>query len=162
MDEWCRLYGCRHRLIPIGEKELNGKVENTHKYDDEEFYSQRQYQSFEKLETQTREYNEDWNENRKTKTLGWRSPAGLVEEIKTTILVLRLYALPDPAPTELVEIPAVEITKNHLPAQLITPLDRYLAWMAWDAAQYHKSAPLIVSGMSQIFARSLGDISVSY
>jgi len=41
MDEWCKLYGCRHKLIPIGEKELNGKVENTHKYDDEEFYSQR-------------------------------------------------------------------------------------------------------------------------
>ena len=38
-DRWCEMHGIEHKLIPIGEKELNGKVENSHKYDDEEFYA---------------------------------------------------------------------------------------------------------------------------
>jgi hypothetical protein len=38
--------------------------------------------------------------------------------------------------------------KTQLPAKPTTPLDRYFAWMAWDAAQYPKPSLLIVSGMS--------------
>ena len=40
VDLWCSERGIEHKLIPIGEKELNGKVENTHKWDDREFFSQ--------------------------------------------------------------------------------------------------------------------------
>jgi len=152
MDEWCKLYGCRHKLIPIGQKELNGKVENTHKYDDEEFFSQIQAQSLEELERETKKHNWEWNEKRKTKTLGWRTPSELVEEIKTTIRIVVMFSQKqelehaDPLPTS----PMVQ--KTQFPAKSQKPEDRYFAWMAWEAAQYPKFSLHLVSGMSLIFA----------
>ena len=47
-DRWCVARMITHRLIPIGQKELNGKVENTHKQDDREFYAGKQLKNFEK------------------------------------------------------------------------------------------------------------------
>lgn len=38
MDKWCRDNGIRHRCIPPGEKELNGKVERSHRIDEQFFY----------------------------------------------------------------------------------------------------------------------------
>ena len=38
MDEWCRKNGIRHRCLPPGEKELNGKVERSHRIDEQFFY----------------------------------------------------------------------------------------------------------------------------
>jgi transposase InsO family protein len=38
MDTWCRSQGILHRLIPPGVKELNGKVERSHRIDMQYFY----------------------------------------------------------------------------------------------------------------------------
>lgn len=38
MDDWCERNGINHRCIPPGEKELNGKVERSHRLDDQYFY----------------------------------------------------------------------------------------------------------------------------
>jgi len=38
MDQWCLENGIRHRCIPPGEKELNGKVERSHRIDEQFFY----------------------------------------------------------------------------------------------------------------------------
>lgn len=38
MDEWCRQNKIKHRCIPPGEKELNGKVERSHRIDEQFFY----------------------------------------------------------------------------------------------------------------------------
>ena len=38
LDQYCRETKIRHKLIPPGEKELQGKVERSHRTDDEEFY----------------------------------------------------------------------------------------------------------------------------
>jgi transposase InsO family protein len=38
MDEWCNSHGIEHRLIPPGVKELNGKVERSHRIDEQYFY----------------------------------------------------------------------------------------------------------------------------
>lgn len=40
MDEWCQAHQIRHRLIPPGEKEINGKVERSHRIDEQYFYWQ--------------------------------------------------------------------------------------------------------------------------
>jgi hypothetical protein len=40
MDRWCRENGIHHRLIPPGAKELNGKVERSHRIDEQYFYWQ--------------------------------------------------------------------------------------------------------------------------
>ena len=152
LDEWCKLYGCRHKLIPIGEKEINGKVENTHKYDDQELFSQIQVGSFAELEDVTKYYNWEWNENRKTKTLGWRTPGELLEEIKATIVTLIRCCLPELEPTK--AIPHMGRQTQFVPAKLQKPKDRIIAWIDWEAAQYPKYTLLAVSGMSQIFSRN--------
>lgn len=38
LDAYCREVKMKHKLIPPGEKELQGKVERSHRTDDEEFY----------------------------------------------------------------------------------------------------------------------------
>jgi transposase InsO family protein len=38
MDRWCDANGIRHQLIPPGVKELNGKVERSHRIDEQYFY----------------------------------------------------------------------------------------------------------------------------
>lgn len=38
LDVYCEQQKIRHKLIPPGEKEINGKVERSHRTDDEEFY----------------------------------------------------------------------------------------------------------------------------
>lgn len=38
MDEWCKKNRIKHKLIPPGVKELNGKVERSHRIDEQYFY----------------------------------------------------------------------------------------------------------------------------
>jgi transposase InsO family protein len=38
VTSWCHQHGIRHRLIPPGVKELNGKVERSHRVDEQWFY----------------------------------------------------------------------------------------------------------------------------
>ena len=77
-DRWCMLRDIEHKLIPIGEKEINGKVENTHRFDDLEFYSQINPVNFEDLKECLRDFNYRWNNERATKTLGWLTPTETV------------------------------------------------------------------------------------
>lgn len=38
LDQWCNSHFIKHQLIPVGVKELNGKVERSHRIDDQYFY----------------------------------------------------------------------------------------------------------------------------
>jgi hypothetical protein len=78
-DKWCDAHDIEHKLIPIGEKELNGKVENSHKYDDEEFFALYRAETPQDLEDATKEHCHIWNNERHTKTLGWKTPTETVE-----------------------------------------------------------------------------------
>ncbi len=79
VDLWCAKHDIEHRLIPIGQKELNGKVENTHKQDDREHFSGPPCVTFEALKRATEGYNLRWNETRKTKALNWLTPTKTIE-----------------------------------------------------------------------------------
>ena len=70
VNQWCNKHGIRHKLIPIGEKEINGKVENTHKQNDREYFSQIQAMDYESLQATSLGYEYNWNFRRATKTLG--------------------------------------------------------------------------------------------
>lgn len=80
VDQWCLSQSIRHKLIPVGVKELNGKVENTHKQDDREFYARGPYKDFKNIRLNIKGYNERWNQIRRTKTLGWKSPNEVLVE----------------------------------------------------------------------------------
>lgn len=87
LDLWCQERGIRHRLIPVGQKELNGKVENTHKQDDREFYSQYLFKSLSQLQYLMTSYNERWNMLRYTKALGRRTPDQALQWACVRVLV---------------------------------------------------------------------------
>jgi hypothetical protein len=86
LDSWCAKNEIYHRLIPLGEKELNGKVENTHKQDDREFFSQVKCLNERSLILNSAGYNQRWNESRRTRRLGFKTPEEAIIEAYTVII----------------------------------------------------------------------------
>jgi len=154
LDLWCKARNIEHRLIPVGQKELNGKVENTHKQDDREFYAGSKYGNFETLAKAMRGYNGRWNEIRATKSLGWKTPNQAVEAAYVRVLAAYLHLQkPKAPPITLVQqeaktAPSKRKTKN------LSSVDRYLKWLEWDD-QIKKSAKVValLPQMSQNFPR---------
>lgn len=168
-DIWCRHRGIDHKLIPIGQKEINGKVENTHRYDDREFFSQINVSTYAELEKATREYNHAWNDKRPTKTLGWLTPNEvLVEAFERAVVFLKLI-LPESAwqkPEPLAKLylnsgvviaSESEIKRikeeNKAPPKpkKLTAVDRYLQYLDWEDKQKIKSwlhVPMILQNFS--------------
>lgn len=96
LDLWCKARNIRHKLIPVGEKELNGKVENTHKQDDREFFSQiRPVKDLDQLQTESKRYETYWNERRKTKARGRLTPNEMIfkASIKAVFYLIHLGVL---------------------------------------------------------------------
>lgn len=91
VDKWCSKNDIFHKLIPLGEKELNGKVENTHKQDDREFFSQIRCISERSLELNSAGYNQRWNESRRTKRLSFKTPYEAV--INSYAVVIAWFSL---------------------------------------------------------------------
>ncbi|USN46610.1 MAG: DDE-type integrase/transposase/recombinase [Pseudobdellovibrionaceae bacterium] len=73
LDELCDEHGIRHRLIPPGEKELNGLVERSHRMDDEELFHRAKPQNIEQLNEYLEQYCQWKNSWRLRKALGWKS-----------------------------------------------------------------------------------------
>jgi transposase InsO family protein len=158
LDLWCARHSIEHKLIPIGAKELNGKVENTHGFDDREFYAQAKgFSTYWSLERNVRGWNQRWNDLRATRKLCWRTPNQVIEAAYVAYLVFWLkwcerhqplarlnsdgvFELPTPAPAKL---------KPRRPKR-ISFVDRYLAWMEGEEKKSLKSI-ITVPVMSQIF-----------
>ena len=168
LDVWCKSEDIIHRLIPIGQKELNGKVENTHKQDDREFYAGIPAKSFENLERSMRSYNGRWNAMRATKALGWKTPDQCVEAaFVRAIVYLRLNSEKYPSGQSPVYYydsqgnAYMPIPKDRprprkkITIKKISAVDRYLQWHEADQKKTHKAyLPLPV--MSQIFSKLEG------
>ena len=137
-DQWCKDREIDHKLIPIGQKEINGKVENSHKFDDREFYSQHGHMTFMSLREAMAEYNKIWNEERPTKTLGWKTPIEVVEESYVRAaaylrLILERFKEPD-VTMERVDTAGGYIIRPPLPKKPKKPTatDRYLKYLDWE------------------------------
>jgi hypothetical protein len=155
MDQWCWMKGIKHKLIPVGEKELNGKVENSHKFDDEEFYSQNQFKNFTELQTRIYAHNDRWNNRRPTKSLGWRTPSQLVLQYKMTLAILEGWLLDLQREHNQREKERELINQALLIKKQVkkpSAIDRYLAWVDWDAKKGSKYALLPVSYISTIYS----------
>jgi hypothetical protein len=167
VDVWCKQKNIIHRLIPPGEKELNGKVENTHKQDDREFYAKDEALSFEKLEKQMRSYNERWNWLRATKALGWFTPDQCIDRsyVRAAAYLIHMRDLygQKNAPSLVqhnsnddaylaIPKPQRQPRKPSRPSRP-TAVDRYMTWHEWDRKKNLKAyLPLPV--MSQSFSRT--------
>lgn len=169
VDIWCRKREIQHKLIPIGEKELNGKVENTHKWDDREFYSQVQVMTIEDLKAATKQYNQRWNDERPTKTLGWKTPNEVMQDAYVRAILYLKLMLPPKAFERPKYIQKKSIGSGTIYAQrsdmkaisesLKSPkrlkqpnaVDRYLQYLDWEAKQkikYLLPVPVILQKFS--------------
>ena len=135
LDRWCSARGIEHRLIPVGQKELNGKVENTHKHDDREFYAKYSFKNFEDLAKAMKGYNGRWNEIRATKALGWKTPWGAIEWSYVRMLAC-LMMLQRPPKAEL------PVSVNKAKPKKLSTTGRYLQWLNWDEAQRKQTKAL--------------------
>jgi len=138
LDRWCDARDIEHRLIPVGQKELNGKVENTHKQDDREFYARSNYRNFEQLARAMRGYNGRWNELRATKALGWNTPDQAVENayVRAIAWLLHLQSAKSVVEQSKSVAPKIKIKR-------LSSVDRYLQWLEWDD-QNKKTAKCLV------------------
>jgi len=50
LDTLCKKHKIHHKLIPLGQCEINGKVERSHRIDEEEFYRLKTYSSLKELQ----------------------------------------------------------------------------------------------------------------
>lgn len=74
LDIWCEKEGIKHRCIPPGVKELNGKVERSHRIDEQYFYWRAPRESFEGLNNAMREWIKYYNEQRPHGGLNYKTP----------------------------------------------------------------------------------------
>ena len=149
LDRWCSARGIEHRLIPVGQKELNGKVENTHKHDDREFYAKYSFKNFEDLAKAMKGYNGRWNEIRATKALGWKTPWGAIEWSYVRMLAC-LMMLQRPPKAEL------PVSVNKAKPKKLSTTGRYLQWLNWDEAQRKQTKALFyLPQISQNFSAYL-------
>jgi transposase len=162
LDLWCAKYEIEHKLIPIGVKELNGKVENTHGFDDREFYSRygASFKNYESLERSMRGWNERWNGSRHTAKLGWRTPNEVLANAYVCYLAFWLTWSDRHQP--LARLNAAGIFELSVPTALParkskkpkrrTVVDRYLAWMEGEEKKSLKSI-IAVPAMSKILSQ---------
>lgn len=63
-DVWCNELGIQHYLIDPGKPAQNGRVERSHRTDQEKFYGQSTFKSFEELRYKLRLWNMCYNDTR--------------------------------------------------------------------------------------------------
>jgi transposase len=75
LDHWCKQNGVRHKLIPPGEKELQGLVERNHRQDDEELYHRiaGTVETLSGLNRLLDEHRQWCNAKRRRKALDWKT-----------------------------------------------------------------------------------------
>lgn len=85
MELWCERRSIPHRLIPPGVKELNGKVERSHRIDADYFYGRAPTSSLQKFNRALGRWIRQYNIHRPHGGIGYRTPAEKLRE--------RIYAL---------------------------------------------------------------------
>jgi len=73
-EEFLKGKGIRHKLIPIATPKQNGKVERSHRTDDEEFYNQRGFRKPAKRRRELSRFLDFSNNRRPNSALGWMTP----------------------------------------------------------------------------------------
>ena len=82
LDRFCRENGIIHKLIPVGEKEINGLVEKDHSLDQKEFYRKQKTTDIELLNRRLHKHCIWRNDSRRYKRLGWKTPNEWLAEYK--------------------------------------------------------------------------------
>jgi hypothetical protein len=141
MDLWCAQQDIVHRLIPVGVKELNGKVENTHKQDDREFFAMNYFSTYESIALSTKGYSDRWNTQRATKALGWLTPAQTIEQAYVKVIAMMMF-IKEEGHTSVYKLnqqgdammtvpkPQKQVQKKNK-TRKVSAVDKYLSYLEW-------------------------------
>lgn len=80
MQQWCAENRIRHRCIPPGEKELNGKVERSHRIDEQYFYWKAPMDTLENFNAALSRWMHDYVHKRPHGGVGFLTPWEKLEE----------------------------------------------------------------------------------
>lgn len=80
LDTFCNQYSITHKLIPPGEKELQGLVERSHRQDDQELFSRINPNNLQEFNQQLEEFWKWRNKKRRFKKLAWLTPDEWLEK----------------------------------------------------------------------------------
>lgn len=93
LDKFCNQYNIRHRLIPPGEKELQGLVERSHRQDDQELFSRITPFHLNEFIHQLQVFTNQRNGQRRFKKLNWQTPDQWLENyLVASLATILLYA----------------------------------------------------------------------
>ena len=74
LDKFCTENNIVHKLVPPGEKELQGLVERSHRQDDQELFSRITPETLEEFNKHLNIFYKYRNKNRRFKKLNWKTP----------------------------------------------------------------------------------------
>jgi hypothetical protein len=80
MDAWRKAHVVRHRCIPSGVKELNGKVERSHRIDADYFYGRAPTSKLEHFNRALQGWIKRYNEERPHQGIAWMTPLEKLHE----------------------------------------------------------------------------------
>lgn len=83
-EVFCKNKGIEHKLIPPGEKELQGLVERSHRQDDQELFTRIQPLEIEEFNRLLKDHFIWRNRKRRFKKLEWKTPWGWLDEYRLT------------------------------------------------------------------------------
>lgn len=79
LTTFCKQKKIKHRLIPPGEKELNGLVERSHRQDKQELLHRINPKDLDEFNAELAHYADFRNKRRRFKKLGWKTPQESLE-----------------------------------------------------------------------------------
>jgi transposase len=85
LDELCALKQIRHALIPVGEKELQGLVERSHRQDDDELFHRITPRDLAEFNQLLAEHCQWRNAKRRRKAIGWRTSDEFIADYRARI-----------------------------------------------------------------------------
>jgi transposase len=93
LDAFCEKHNIIHKLIPPGEKELQGLVERSHRQDDQELFSRITPVHIKDFRPLLKDFANDRNRKRRFKKLGWRTPDEWLANYQVvSVAALLIYA----------------------------------------------------------------------
>lgn len=84
-EEKLRKYGIRHKLIKPRTPRHNGKVERSHRKDNERFYATHSFYSLQDFRIQLKAYNRKDYNNFPMRPLGWKSPSQVLHSFLASL-----------------------------------------------------------------------------
>ena len=75
LDKICAKHNIRHKLIPVATPQINGKVERSHRIDNEEFYRLSKYHDHQSLRANFLKWNNKYNHQRPHGGINMQTPA---------------------------------------------------------------------------------------